>query len=179
MDIIVRPQKFLDAEKGEPVQKGTLSFLGKEYLCALGRGGMGVKECEGDGLTPLGVWSIRQGFYREDRIKKPKSCISFTSITKDMGWCDAPQDLLYNQLVKLPFESSHEILWRDDPLYDLILVLGYNDAPVISGKGSAIFMHIAQQEYTPTAGCIALNQSDLLEIITNLAPTKSVQCVLE
>ena len=179
MDIIVRPQKFLDTKKENPVQKGILSFLGKEYLCALGRGGMNVKESEGDGITPLGTWPIRRGFYREDRIEKPKSCISFTPITQNMGWCDAPQDLLYNQLVELPFKSSHETLWRDDPLYDLILVLGYNDDPVISGKGSAIFMHIARQNYTPTAGCIALNQSDLLEIIINLTPTTSVQCVLE
>ena len=61
----------------------------------------------------------------------------------------------------------HEKLWRDDHAYDLIIPLGYNDNPPAAGKGSAIFMHIAQPDWRGTEGCVALAQQDLLEIVKN------------
>ena len=90
------------------------------------------------------------------------------------GWCDAPGDDHYNQLVLIPHPTSAENLWREDNLYVLIVVLGYNDAPTVSGKGSALFMHVATPDYAPTAGCVALSQADLLSVLKALPPDPSM-----
>ena len=84
-----------------------------------------------------------------------------------MGWCDDPKDDdNYNKLVELPYLYSHEKLWRDDDLYDIIVELGYNDRPPIKGRGSAIFMHVMARDGSPTAGCISLRKDDLLHLIS-------------
>ena len=142
-----------------------LTFNEKPYRCAVGKSGIGEKQQEGDNITPVGTFPIRFGFYRSDRISQVEFHIPFLPISKDLGWCDAPNDPLYNRLIKVPYVASHEKLWRSDPIYDLILVVGYNDNPVVNGKGSAIFIHLAQENYSPTAGCVALKKDDLLEII--------------
>lgn len=146
----------------------TLTFNGKEYRCAVGKNGIGQKQAEGDNLTPIGAYPIRYGFYRPDRIEKVHSKIPFLPISSDLGWCDDPADQMYNRLVKLPYEASFEDLWREDHVYDLVLVVGYNDNPVVAGKGSAIFIHLARENYEPTAGCVALDKDDLLEILPHV-----------
>ena len=66
----------------------------------------------------------------------------------------------------LPYPASAETLpWREDGLYDIIVVLGHNDDPIIAGRGSAIFLHVAAPDYAPTAGCIALSRADLLTVL--------------
>ena len=62
-------------------------------------------------------------------------------------------------------KKGYENLFRADDVYDLIIPLGYNDSPVIPGKGSAIFLHVAKGDYSPTEGCIALAKSDLAAIL--------------
>lgn len=143
----------------------TLVFKHKKYPCSVGKAGIGTKTSEGDNITPRGVFPIRFGFYRPDRIVDLQSRIPFLPIAKDLGWCDAPEDAQYNRLVKLPYDASFEHLWREDDVYDLIISIGYNDDPVLPGQGSAIFIHLARENFTPTAGCIALKRDDLLEII--------------
>jgi L,D-peptidoglycan transpeptidase YkuD (ErfK/YbiS/YcfS/YnhG family) len=136
--------------------------------CAVGRSGIAEKLREGDGVTPIGRWPLRQVFYRPDRVMRPPGSFPLTALSRDDGWCDAPGDPSYNRHVKLPYPASAEQLWRADALYDLILVVGYNDAPVVSGKGSAIFIHVAQRDYAPTDGCVALSQPDLLAALAVL-----------
>ena len=82
-----------------------------------------------------------------------------------MGWCDDSADAEYNRQVRLPFHARHEILWREDYLYDLIVELGFNDDPVIAGRGSAIFLHVAREDYAPTEGCVACALPDLMELV--------------
>ncbi|HXC55575.1 MAG TPA: L,D-transpeptidase family protein [Rhizomicrobium sp.] len=137
---------------------------------AIGRGGIAEKLCEGDGVTPLGTFAIRRLLYRADRLDAPRTGLPLAPIAPDDGWCDAPDDPLYNRQIKTPYAAGHETLWRDDGLYDLVLVLGFNDAPVIAGKGSAIFVHVARPDYSPTEGCIALARSDLTELLAGLGP---------
>jgi L,D-peptidoglycan transpeptidase YkuD (ErfK/YbiS/YcfS/YnhG family) len=139
-----------------------------EFRCAVGRGGIGTKEKEGDCITPVGRFNFRLGFYREDRLKKPASFFPLFPLEPNLGWCDDPADSNYNRLICLPYQASHEELWRNDHVYDIILVLGHNDNPVIPHKGSAIFMHIARENYSPTAGCVALKQEDLLRVCEKL-----------
>ncbi|MDI6717816.1 MAG: L,D-transpeptidase family protein [Patescibacteria group bacterium] len=124
---------------------------------------------EGDGATPIGCFPIRKIYYRADRIQNMETDIPAEILNKDDGWCDEPNDLNYNKFVKLPYSASTEYLWREDNLYDIIVILGYNDNPVIPENGSVIFMHIARPNYSPTAGCIALSMSDLLEILKTVS----------
>jgi L,D-peptidoglycan transpeptidase YkuD (ErfK/YbiS/YcfS/YnhG family) len=91
------------------------------------------------------------------------------------GWCDDPQDPAYNCAVRIPYPASAERMWRDDELYDLVVVLGYNDAPVVAGAGSAIFLHVARPDYAPTEGCIGLALADLVELLAIVAPGDVVQ----
>ena len=138
--------------------------------CAVGRGGVAQKLREGDGVTPIGVWPLRRVFYRPDRLKLPHTSLQIATIAHDDGWCDAPDDAHYNAQVKLPYPASAECFWREDRLYDLIVVVGFNDMPVFPGKGSAIFIHVAYPDYAPTEGCVALARDDLLEALEQLTP---------
>lgn len=144
---------------------GQLNCDGREYVCVLGRGGVSANKKEGDGATPLGQFPVRKVFFRADRIARPTTVIPLQEISESDGWCDDPEDPNYNQLVSLPYPARHEVMWRADHLYDLVLVLGYNDQPPVPYKGSAIFMHVASPDFDPTEGCVALALSDLLEIL--------------
>ena len=146
---------------------GILRWPGGEMRCAIGKTGItpARSKREGDGASPIGVWSLRQVYWRPDRLERPETALPAHALTPDAGWCDDPASPLYNQPVTLPFSPSHEKLWRDDGLYDVIVVLGYNDAPAIPGKGSAIFLHIARPDYSPTEGCVAVSRDDLLALL--------------
>ena len=95
-------------------------------------------------------------------------------IARDDGWCDEPGDPRYNMPVKLPYRASHEDMWREDGLYDLVVIIGYNDDPVSPGQGSAIFMHVRAPDGAPTAGCIALEQGDLLKVLAAADATSTI-----
>jgi L,D-peptidoglycan transpeptidase YkuD (ErfK/YbiS/YcfS/YnhG family) len=151
-----------------------LDWGGGARPAAIGPGGIGIKGGEGDGVTPAGRWPVREIFYRADRIAKPDVKLPLRAIQPDDGWCDAPDDANYNRLVKLPYRASAERMWRDDPLYDLVAVLGYNDDPVVPGKGSAIFLHIGRPDYSATHGCVALAFADALAALEQLQPGDAV-----
>jgi L,D-peptidoglycan transpeptidase YkuD (ErfK/YbiS/YcfS/YnhG family) len=155
-----------------PTAEGCLASYGdKTWRCAVGRGGLAVNKREGDGTSPVGCWPIRQVFYRADRLEgAPSKAFTCTPIDRQDGWCDAPDHPDYNRPVRLPFGASHEEMWRDDHLYDVVVVLGHNDDPVVPGAGSAVFLHVARPEYSPTAGCAALSEKDLLEFLALAGP---------
>jgi len=140
-------------------------FAGVTYRAALGRGGVRADKQEGDGATPAAVMPLRRIFYRADRVAKPRSLLPAEPTARTDGWCDDSGHRAYNTRVTLPFEARHETLWRDDPLYDICAVLGWNDAPVVRGRGSAIFLHVARPDYAPTEGCVALALGDVLEVL--------------
>ncbi len=141
---------------------------------AIGPGGIGTKGGEADGITPRGRFPVREIFYRADRIAKPATALPLRAIQKDDGWCDAPNDPNYNRPVKLPYPASAEVMWREDHLYDLVAVLGYNDDPAVPGKGSAIFLHLARPDHSATQGCVALKYEDALAAIAQLRPGDQV-----
>ena len=143
-----------------------LQFLNFNATCCIGLNGLTLNKIEGDNCTPIGTWPFRRVFYRADKQDTPLTRLPLTKITKQMGWCDDPKDEEnYNKLVELPYLYSHEKLWRNDDLYDIIIELGYNDKPPIKGRGSAIFMHLMAKDGSPTAGCISLRKNDLLNLI--------------
>ncbi len=138
--------------------------------CALGRSGLKADKREGDGATPIGVWPMRRLLYRADRVGLPATRLSSASIGPEDGWCDDPSDPAYNRPVPLPYPARAERLWRRDRLYDLLVVLGHNDDPVVPGLGSAIFLHLAPPDYGPTEGCIGLARPDLVHILAGAGP---------
>ena len=144
-----------------------------QRACAIGPGGIAVKGGEGDGITPRGTFALREIFYRADRIAKPDTVLPTRAIEKDDGWCDTPGDPNYNRLVKLPYPASAENVWRDDHLYDVVVVIGHNDDPVKPFAGSAIFLHVATDNGDPTAGCIAFTRDDLLKILESATAVDS------
>jgi L,D-peptidoglycan transpeptidase YkuD (ErfK/YbiS/YcfS/YnhG family) len=147
------------------------AFGGHRYRCALGRSGARVDKREGDGATPVGCFVFRRVLYRPDRLPAPRTHLPVASIAPDDGWCDDPADPLYNRPVRLPYAVSHERMWRDDEIYDLVVVIGHNDDPARPGLGSAVFLHLARADYGPTEGCIALSLHDLLDVLRVIAPT--------
>jgi L,D-peptidoglycan transpeptidase YkuD (ErfK/YbiS/YcfS/YnhG family) len=151
------------------LSSGKIIWDNKEHQCALGIGGVVMGKKEGDGATPAGCFAIREVMYRSDRIVKPKTNIPISELRENDGWCNEGDDPNYNKKVALPYPAIHEALWRVDDLYDIIVVLGYNDAPVEKFKGSAIFMHIAKPDYQPTIGCIALAKEDLIDFLREVS----------
>jgi L,D-peptidoglycan transpeptidase YkuD (ErfK/YbiS/YcfS/YnhG family) len=144
---------------------GTLSWNGKSRRCAIGRGGVRADKREGDGATPVGRFPLRRVLYRADRLSRPATGLPVLTLDVADGWCDDPADPAYNRPVRLPYPARHEKLWRDDGLYDVVVVLGHNDDPVRPGLGSAIFLHCAGPGYPATEGCVALARADLLELL--------------
>jgi L,D-peptidoglycan transpeptidase YkuD (ErfK/YbiS/YcfS/YnhG family) len=143
----------------------------RRMRCAIGRAGIAAAKREGDHATPAGTWPMRRAFYRADRGAPPSTRLQLQPLDPADGWCDAPGDAEYNRLVRRPYVASAEPLWREDALYDLLIVLGYNDAPVVPGRGSAIFLHLATGDYAPTEGCVALARADLLAVLADADAT--------
>jgi L,D-peptidoglycan transpeptidase YkuD (ErfK/YbiS/YcfS/YnhG family) len=145
--------------------KGWARLGDLQWLCALGRAGIAAEKVEGDGTTPAGRFAIRRLFYRPDRVREIACAFPIQPMSPGDGWCDEPGDPAYNRLVTRPYPARHETLWREDDLYDLVLVIGHNDEPVVPGKGSAVFLHLAHADYRPTDGCIAFARADLIRLL--------------
>ena len=151
--------------------QGWLEGGGRQWRCAIGHGGIRRDKKEGDGATPVGRCALRRLLSRRDRLgEAPATSLPAAAMARDDGWCDDPSDPAYNRQVTLPFEASHEKLWRDDGLYDVVVVLGHNDDPPVPGLGSAIFLHVARPNYGPTEGCVALALDDLLDLLSHCGP---------
>jgi L,D-peptidoglycan transpeptidase YkuD (ErfK/YbiS/YcfS/YnhG family) len=156
-------------------KSGYLKYKKLKFRCALGKAGIKKKIMEGDNITPKGIFKIIKIYYRPDKIKEIKTLTKKIKIKKNMGWCDDPKSRSYNQQIKLPTKYSHEKLYRNDNLYDLIAVLNYNIDPIIKNKGSAIFLHIAKNSYQDTKGCIALKKKHLIEIISKIKKNTKIK----
>ena len=169
-----------------------LAATQQSYPCIIGRNGVNIAKKEGDGTTPVGTFLVRRFFYRPDKLDAYEMKIllalqqrgfSVRPLTTGDAWSDDLHSPYYNQWIELATFAankapSHEQLWRNDDIYDIVAVLGYNDQPIILGKGSAIFLHIAHQlpdkTYQPTTGCIALLKPDFLQILSTLSPETKI-----
>lgn len=150
--------------------RGRLVWKGGTHACTLGRSGIRLDKREGDGATPAGCFVPRRVLYRPDHVQPPKTRLPASAIAPADGWCDAPNDPAYNRPVTLPYPASAERMWRDDALYDLVVVLGHNDDPVIPGAGSAIFLHLARVDGGPTEGCIGVSPALAMALIEAAGP---------
>jgi L,D-peptidoglycan transpeptidase YkuD (ErfK/YbiS/YcfS/YnhG family) len=155
--------------------RGILTLGSLTFPCALGRAGCRARKREGDGATPVGLWRLCAVLYRSDRVRRPHTHLPVRAIRQRDGWCDAPADRNYNRPVRHPYPVSAERLWRADGLYDIVVVLDYNDRPRVRGRGSAIFMHVAKPGYAPTEGCIALARAHLQRLLERLGAGAAVR----
>jgi len=137
----------------------------RQVRCALGPAGIVENKKEGDGATPSGIFPLRRVLYRPDRVAPPDTALPITALKPSDGWCDDPSDGEYNRPVQLPYPASAESLWREDNVYDLIVILGHNDSPPIPGRGSAVFFHLARPDFGPTEGCVAIDRASMMEIL--------------
>ena len=145
---------------------GWAEWNGRRLRCAVGRSGIAADKREGDGATPAGSFAMRMLLFRPDRVKPtPLTKLPLRGLRPEDGWCDDPSDALYNRPVKLPFRARAEMLWLEAPIYDLIVPLGYNDDPPQPGRGSAIFLHVARPDFSPTDGCVVLDRDALLALV--------------
>ncbi len=145
--------------------EGLLRLRGRDFRCALGHGGIAAHKMEGDGATPAGLLPLRRVLFRADRLAAPACAVPVEPIGPQDGWCDDPLDPAYNRPVRLPYAGRHEELWRTDAVYDIVAVLGWNDAPVQRDRGSAIFLHLARPGFPPTEGCVALALDELRAVL--------------
>jgi len=144
---------------------GTLVIGSRYFACALGRSGRSFLKREGDGATPRGRFLLRSVFYRADRGRRPVSTLPTLRLTNFDRWCDDPESRSYNRPTRRMNSNSHETLWRDDRLYDIVIPLGFNDMAVKRSGGSAIFFHLLSKNDDPTEGCIAVSRRDLCKIL--------------
>ncbi|WP_448585459.1 L,D-transpeptidase family protein [Thermaurantiacus sp.] len=154
------------------LRAGWIEAFGARARCAIGRSGFVAAEekREGDGGTPRSPLPIRAALLRPDREAPPRTALPWRWLRPEDGWSDDPADPAYNRPVVHPHRFSAERLWRDDGLYDILLVLGWNDQPVVPGRGSAIFWHVAEADFAPTAGCIATSRDVLQALLPRLGP---------
>ena len=157
------------------INKKYITFKNYKAKCAIGKRGIGNKKKEGDLITPKGIYKVKYVLYRKDRVKKIKTKLKKIIIKKNMGWCDDVRSNNYNKLIKLPFNYSHEKLYKKENIYDIILVLNYNMNPIIKKKGSAIFIHVAKKNYKKTEGCVALKKNHLIKVLKNLKKNTTVR----
>jgi L,D-peptidoglycan transpeptidase YkuD (ErfK/YbiS/YcfS/YnhG family) len=153
---------------GRPT-RGHLMAGNHAFPVALGSSGIRADKREGNGGTPRGRFRLLRLWYRADRLPRPRSLLPIRRIHEDDGWCEDPRDRNYNRTVKRSPSSTADRLWRDDHLYDLIIELDHNTRPRVPYRGSAVFIHFARKDFTPTAGCVALKRGDLQKLLARLA----------
>lgn len=142
-----------------------LHCMGEEIPAVIGAAGVRVHKQEGDHATPVGLLTLRRILYRADRVSAPASSLPIEPLAPNDGWCDDPTHADYNRPVTLPHPARHERMWRDDDVYNIVIVLGYNDSPPVPDRGSAIFLHLQSPDQKPTEGCIALTEADLRRLL--------------
>ncbi len=132
---------------------------------------------EGDGATPRGSFRPLRIWWRADRLPRPRTELPMRRITRADAWCEDPTNRRYNQLIRLTTGAPGDRLWRDDDLYDLIIEIDHNTHPRITKRGSAIFMHLARSDLSPTAGCVAMPRNELLRFVSRLRKNSTIRIV--
>ena len=139
---------------------------------AIGRNGFAPpgEKREGDGRTPSGVFALSLAFGYD---ASADTRMPYRQALDDDLWVDDPAAPDYNRWVKKETTAaqSYEYMRRPDDLYKYGLVIEYNTDPVMPGRGSAIFLHLRDDAGSPTAGCVAVSEADMLKILRWLDPT--------
>jgi L,D-peptidoglycan transpeptidase YkuD (ErfK/YbiS/YcfS/YnhG family) len=149
--------------------QGWLAAGNRVFRVALGRSGTKASKREGDGATPVGRFRPVRLWLRADRLTRPRVFLPIRRIGPNDAWCEDPHHRRYNRAFQRSANEPGDRLRRTDYLYDLIVEIDHNVRPRVAGRGSAVFIHVAREGFTPTAGCIALTKSDLLLLLARLS----------
>jgi L,D-peptidoglycan transpeptidase YkuD (ErfK/YbiS/YcfS/YnhG family) len=152
-----------------PAGRGRLHVGSLVLPCALGPTGVRRRKREGDGATPAGRFRLLSGGWRDDRAARPASGLPLAPLRVGDLWCDDPSHALYNRPARAPFKGGCEIMRRDDRLYDVVIVLDHNQRPRVRGAGSAIFLHVAREGFSPTQGCVAIAPQAMRRLLPRLS----------
>jgi len=139
-------------------------------MVVLGRSGVRANKREADGATPRGRFRVLRLWWRADRQPRPQTLLAVRRISPHLAWCESPGDRRYNRPFRRALAEEGDRLWRDDHLYDFIIEIDHNTCPRVAGRGSAVFVHVARSERSPTAGCVALAASDLRRLLARIGP---------
>jgi L,D-peptidoglycan transpeptidase YkuD (ErfK/YbiS/YcfS/YnhG family) len=161
------------AAAGDPRQ-GWLTAGGQTVPVALGRGGIKANKREGDGGTPKGTFRPRQLWWRADRHPRPRTFLPVRAIGPEDAWCEDPRDRHYNQPIRRDRARRGDRLQRDDHLYDFIIEIDHNSSPRIAGRGSAVFLHLTRENFSPTAGCVSMTKPAMLRLLQRLGPRTKI-----
>jgi L,D-peptidoglycan transpeptidase YkuD (ErfK/YbiS/YcfS/YnhG family) len=161
------------AAAGDP-RRGWLTAGQWTIQVALGRGGIIANKREGDGGTPKGVFHPKRLWWRADRYPRPKTFLTARAIRKEDAWCEDATSRHYNRPIKLLHNQDGDRLTRDDHLYDFIIEIDHNISPRIAGRGSAVFLHLARPSFSPTAGCISMKKSAMLQLLRQIGPQTKI-----
>ena len=150
--------------------RGWLTAGGQTIPVALGRGGIRANKREGDGGTPRGTFRPLRLWWRADRHPRPSTFLPVCAIGPEDAWCEDPSDRHYNQPIRLDSKQGGDRLRRNDHLYDFIIEIDHNTKPRIAGRGSAIFLHLARPNFSPTSGCVSMTKGAMLRLLKRLGP---------
>jgi L,D-peptidoglycan transpeptidase YkuD (ErfK/YbiS/YcfS/YnhG family) len=153
---------------------GWLTAEGQIIKVAIGRGGIRANKREGDGGTPKGTFRPLRLWWRADRHPRPSTFLSVRAIGPEDAWCEDPADRHYNQPVRLNSKQDRDRLRRDDHLYDFIIEIDHNTRPRVAGRGSAIFLHLARTNFSPTSGCVSMTRGAMLRLLKRLGPETKI-----
>ena len=174
-------ERFTIAVYRASLSAGRLAGPDFDAPCTLGKAGViaAADKREGDAKSPLGVWRVRKAWWRADRLAMPSTALVMDALSEADGWCDDPGDPAYNRAVLRPYGASHEAMWREDGLYDIVVALGHNDDPPVAGLGSAIFLHCARPGddggLKPTLGCVATPRAHLVDLLGRITPADAIE----
>jgi L,D-peptidoglycan transpeptidase YkuD (ErfK/YbiS/YcfS/YnhG family) len=155
--------------------RGWLVADGQTIPVALGRGGIIANKREGDGGTPKGSFRPRRLWWRSDRHPRPQTLLPVRAIGPADAWCEDPADRHYNQPIRLDRYESGDRLTRDDHLYDFIIEIDHNTRPRLASRGSAVFLHLARADFSPTAGCVSMTKGAMLRLLKRLGPETRIE----
>src|ERR1700722_1045434 len=164
---------WIRAAAGNP-RRGWLLAGGQTVPVALGRGGIIANKREGDGGTPRGIFRPRQVWWRADRYPRPRTFLPSRAIRPEDAWCEDPHSRHYNQPLRLGPAEDGDRLTRDDHLYDFIVEIDHNTSPRVAGLGSAVFLHLARDNFGPTAGCVSMTKPAMLRLLQQLGPQTKI-----
>jgi L,D-peptidoglycan transpeptidase YkuD (ErfK/YbiS/YcfS/YnhG family) len=157
------------AAAGNP-RRGWLAAGRLAIPVALGRGGIRADKREGDGATPRGTFRPLRVWWRADRHPRPKTFLPVRAIRSEDAWCEDPSSRHYNRPLRLERDGHGDRLTREDRLYDFIVEIDHNTSPRVAGRGSAVFLHLARADFSPTAGCVSMTRSAMSRLLERLGP---------
>ena len=136
----------------------------------------GPHKHEGDGKAPAGIFPLDTafGFGSLDSMRDVR--LPYVQLLPTTDCVDDVASTHYNTVVdkarvsRVDWNSAEHM--REVGQYKIGVVVGYNASPPVKARGSCIFLHIWAGPNSHTAGCTALDETKLRDLILWADPTK-------